>query len=292
MQILDGISLKSKILTELKNETLSLQKKHNQVPGLAVILIGNNPASQAYVGMKKKACEHIGYQSFEYNYPTTITQNELIKLIKDLNTNPQIHGILLQLPLPNHLDANKMLELIAPHKDVDGFHPINIGKLLQGLPCFKSCTPYGVIKLLDHYDIETQGKHIVILGRSNIVGKPLAAMLMQKSSPGNATVTVCHSQSTNLNKITQTADILIAAIGKPQFVTASMVKKGSIVIDVGINRVTDTTQKKGYKLVGDVDFDTVAPLTTAITPVPGGIGPLTIAMLMTNTLKSFKNSLN
>ena len=291
MKILDGNSLKASLLKTLSEETTSLKTKYNQTPGLAVILIGNNPASAAYVGMKKKACTQLGYNSYEHKHDESITENELIQLINTLNKDTNVHGILLQLPLPKHLDANKMLELISPAKDVDGFHPVNIGKLLQGLPCFKSCTPYGVLTLLDHYNIETKGKHIVILGRSNIVGKPLAAMLMQKASPGNATVTVCHSQSENLSQITASADILIAAIGQPLFVKKNMVKPNAVVIDVGINRINDDSQPKGYKLVGDVDYDEIAKNTAAITPVPGGVGPLTIAMLMKNTLTSFKNTL-
>lgn len=291
MTILDGKKLKSILLTNLKSEAEQLKKTHKKAPGLAVILIGNNPASHAYVNMKKKACIELGYQSFDYNFPETVHEKDIINLISTLNFNQDVHGILLQLPLPNQLDTNKLLELISPEKDVDGFHPINIGKLLQGLPCLKSCTPFGVIKLMEHYKIETEGKHIVIIGRSNIVGKPLAAMLMQRSNPGNATVTICHSRSQNLNSITTSADILIAAIGKPLFVTNDMIKENATVIDVGINRVTDNTTKTGYKLVGDVDYENVKSKSSAITPVPGGIGPLTIAMLMTNTLTAFKSSL-
>lgn len=289
--LLNGNSLKKDILEKLADETKALQKKYNKTPGLAVILIGHNPASKAYVTMKKKACEQLGFHSEEHSLSEDITQKALTELIDSLNNNPDINGILLQLPLPPHINTNKMLELISPKKDVDGFHPINTGKLLQGLPCFKPCTPYGILKLLDTHNIETAGKHIVIIGRSNIVGKPIAAMLMQKNNPGNATVTVCHSHTKNISDITTQADIIIAAIGKPNFVTANMIKKGAIVIDVGINRVVDKTTEKGYKLVGDVDFNQVAPKSAAITPVPGGIGPLTIAMLMTNTLQSFKNQL-
>lgn len=287
-KVLDGLSLKLKILTELTDRISRLEEKFNSKPGLAVILVGNNPASKAYVGMKKKACVQIGIKSFEYKLDVDVSEAELLALINTLNQDKTIHGILLQLPLPDHIDSDKMLHAIVPEKDVDGFHPVNVGKLLLGLPTFKSCTPYGVCELMKFYNIDPTGKHVVILGRSNIVGKPLAAMLMQKQVPGNATVTVCHSRSKNLHDITRSADILIAAIGKAYFVTADMLKPDAIVIDVGINRVDDTNSERGYKLVGDVDYDNVFDKVSAITPVPGGVGPLTIAMLMTNTVNSFK----
>ncbi len=287
-KILDGIVLKSKILDSLATEIESLNKIYNKRPGLAVILVGDNPASKAYVGMKKKACNAIGINSYEHKLDVNVTEDDLLVLINTLNNDVNIHGILLQLPLPVHIDSDKMLYAIAPEKDVDGFHPVNVGKLLLGLPTFKSCTPYGVCELMKFYNIDPTGKHVVILGRSNIVGKPLAAMLMQKQVPGNATVTVCHSRSENLHDITKSADILIAAIGKAYFVTADMLKPDAIVIDVGINRVEDETSSRGYKLVGDVDYDNVFDKVAAITPVPGGVGPLTIAMLMTNTVNSFK----
>ncbi len=288
MKLLDGTIVKKEILNSLTKECSKLSQQYGVCPGLAVILVGNNPASKAYVGMKKKACESIGIKSFEYVLDAAISEDELIDCIESLNQDSQIHGILLQLPLPGHIDSDKMLQLISPAKDVDGFHPQNVGKLLVGLPTYKSCTPYGVIKLLEYYHIDPTGKHIVIIGRSNIVGKPLAAMLMQNDKIANATVTVCHSRSRNLSTLTSQADILIAAIGKPYFVTENMVKEDAIVIDVGINRVDDSSSSKGYKLVGDVDYDTVKKKVSAITPVPGGVGPLTIAMLMTNTLQSYK----
>lgn len=286
--ILEGVPVKTSILDSLKVRIPSLREKHGRAPGLAVILVGEDPASQAYVSMKKKACESIGIASFEYKRPSSISESELVSLILSLNEDPLVDGILLQLPLPKGLDADKMLSLIDPSKDVDGFHPVNVGKLVLGLPTFKSCTPYGVCKLLEYYSISTEGKHVVILGRSNIVGKPLAVMLMQKQVPGNATVTVCHSKSENLAQITSSADILIAAIGVPYFVTKEMVKPGAVVIDVGINRVEDSMSASGYKLVGDVDYESVSQISSAITPVPGGVGPLTIAMLMTNTVQSFE----
>ena len=226
----------------------------------------------------------MGMASFEYILPATTTEEDLIDVIVDLNQNPDVHGILLQLPLPKGLDSDKMLSLISAEKDVDGFHPISVGKLLQGLPTFKSCTPFGVMEILKYYGISPEGKHVVIIGRSNIVGKPLAAMMLSES----ATVTICHSKTQNLEEITRQADILCAAIGRPNFVTASMVKPGAVVIDIGINRVTDASTEKGYRIVGDVDYAQVAPIASAITPVPGGVGPMTIAMLMTNTVFSAK----
>ena len=292
MKLLDGVILKKKILEELASECKTLFKNYNMAPGLAVVLVGDNPASQAYVAMKQKACESIGMVSFEHRLDASISQDDLMACIKELNQDDRVHGILLQLPLPDHLDSDTMLQLIDPKKDVDGFHPENVGKLLVGLPTFKSCTPFGVITLMAYYQIDPTGKHVVIIGRSNIVGKPLAAMLMQKDRIGNATVTVCHSRSQNLEEIASQADILIAAIGKPHFVTSNMVKEGAVVIDVGINRIDDPKSKQGYKLVGDVDYEGVFSKVNAITPVPGGVGPLTIAMLMSNTLQSFKHFIN
>ncbi len=288
--ILDGNQVKADLLSQLELKIATLTQKYGRPPGLAVILVGADPASQAYVGMKQKACEKIGIRSFESFLPASTDEASLISVIEGFNQNPAVDGILLQLPLPKGLDADKLLALIAPQKDVDGFHPVNVGKLLLGLPTFKSCTPYGVCQLLAHYKIPTEGKHVVIVGRSNIVGKPLAAMLVQKDNPGNATVTICHSKSENLERLTQQADILIAAIGVPYFIKNHMVKPGAVVIDVGINRVDDLSSDKGYKLVGDVDYERVSLKTSAITPVPGGVGPLTIAMLMTNTVQSFERS--
>lgn len=289
-QLLDGVVLKKEKLAQLAQEVTQLKDNTGNVPGLAVILVGDNPASKAYIGMKKKACEQLGIKSFDYRLPDTASQQELVDVIDQLNADDHVHGILLQLPLPKSFDDQLMLERINPSKDVDGFHPFNVGKLLLGLPTFQSCTPYGVCELMSYYNIDPEGKDVVIVGRSNIVGKPLAAMLMQRQTPGNATVTVCHSRSEDLAAHTKRADILIAAIGQPHFITKDMVKPGAVVIDVGINRVDDESTERGYSLVGDVDFDNVAPLTTAITPVPGGVGPLTIAMLMTNTIQAFKNT--
>ena len=283
--IIDGVSVKHNILANLKETVKSLDGQ----PGLAVILVGDNPASKAYIGMKKKACENLGIQSFEFLLPETATQAELTDVIDACNENPEVNGILLQMPLPKGFDEQQMLQRISPEKDVDGFHPVNVGKLLIGLDSFKSCTPYGVAHLLQAHGIDTEGKHVVIIGRSNIVGKPMAAILIQNELGANATVTICHSRTMNLSNITKTADIIIAAIGKPLFVTADMVRDNAVVIDVGINRVDDASDPRGYKLVGDVDFDNVKPKVSAITPVPGGVGPMTIAMLMTNTVTAFKN---
>ena len=276
------------VLDDLKITLSDIKQKTGLVPGLAVVLVGENPASQAYVGMKKKACHEIGIASFEHLLPANTSEETLSNLLIQLNEDPKVHGILLQLPLPKGMEEAKLLELIAPEKDVDGFHPINIGNVLIGQPALKPCTPYGVCELLKYYKIPTEGKHVVIVGRSNIVGKPVAAMLIQKEF--NATVTICHSKSENLSSLTQQADILIAAIGKPRFITADMVKPHAVIIDVGINRVSDDSEK-GFRLVGDVDYDSVFPIVSAITPVPKGVGPMTIAMLMKNTVQAFKKGL-
>ncbi len=284
--IIDGTVVAGEIKSRLKEQCAAWTAAGKRRPGLAVILVGDNPASQAYVGMKKKACDEVGLNSFEYLLRPEDGEAALIDRIQALNNDPNIDGILLQLPLPKGFDESKCLQLIAPEKDVDGFHPVNVGKLLIGLPAFKSCTPFGVCKLLEYYGISVSGKHVVIVGRSNIVGKPLAAMLMQKGEgAANATVTVCHSQSENLEDHMRSADILIAAIGKPFFVKPEMVKQGAVVIDVGINRIETET---GKKLVGDVDFQAVFPKTSAITPVPKGVGPMTIAMLLSNTVEAYQ----
>lgn len=288
--IINGNDVRDKLLADMKNTVQQLHAETGGVPGLAVILVGDDPASKAYVGSKKRACESLGIQSFEHRLAADTEQSVLLDLIHQLNGDSAVHGILLQLPLPDHLDADLILHEISPSKDVDGFHPENVGKLLQGLETYKSCTPYGIMKLLEFYDIDPAGQHVVIIGRSNIVGKPMAAMLVQKETGANATVTICHSRSKNMAEIARTADIVVAAIGRPNFVTADMVKEGAVVIDVGINRVDDSDTPKGYKLVGDVDFQSVASKTSAITPVPGGVGPMTIAMLMSNTIQSYKRS--
>jgi methylenetetrahydrofolate dehydrogenase (NADP+) / methenyltetrahydrofolate cyclohydrolase len=287
-KIIDGNKVKKAVLEQLGSEISILNSNTGKSPGLAVILVGNNPASKAYVGMKKKACDQIGIKSFEYLMNPEEGQLSLEKLIDSLNKNADVHGILLQLPLPKGFDEQRMLSLISPEKDVDGFHPVNVGRLLLGLPTFNSCTPYGICELLERYDIDPTGKHVVIVGRSNIVGKPLAAMLMQKGPFRNATVTVCHSRSEDIETICRSADILVAAVGIPYYIKENMVSENTIVIDVGINRVDAPELEKGYKLVGDVDYINVFDTVKAITPVPGGVGPLTIAMLMKNTLQAFR----
>ncbi|MFC1617470.1 bifunctional methylenetetrahydrofolate dehydrogenase/methenyltetrahydrofolate cyclohydrolase FolD [Candidatus Margulisiibacteriota bacterium] len=289
--LIDGKATRDKLLEDLTKEIAKLKKKYNKTPGLAVILVGSDPASQVYVSSKHKACEKIGMNSYEYKLSAETKEAELIDLIQKLNQDENVNGILLQLPLPSHLNEQKLLYLINPEKDVDGFHPVNVGKLLLGLDCFKSCTPAGIMELLEAYDVETEGKHVVIVGRSNIVGKPVAAMLVQKAKNANATVTICHSRTKNIPELAKQADILIAAIGKPEFIKADFVKDGAVVIDVGINRVEDKTRERGYRLVGDVDFTNVAPKCQLITPVPGGVGPMTIASLMKNTVKAFLASL-
>lgn len=283
--LIDGQKVSESLLDSLAIEIKSTQSKVGREPGLAVILVGNNPASKAYVGRKKAACERIGIRSFEYLLPAEASQDELVDLIATLNNDEQVDGILLQLPLSPHHDESYLLQLISPEKDVDGFHPQNVGKLLLGLPTLKSCTPYGVMELLNAYSIDLEGKEVVIIGRSNIVGKPLAAMMIT----ANATVTVAHSRTKCLADVVKRADIVVAAVGKARFVTADMVKPGAVVIDVGINKVDDSSAKNGYRLVGDVDFDNVAPVTSFITPVPGGVGPMTIAMLMKNTIAAWNS---
>jgi methylenetetrahydrofolate dehydrogenase (NADP+)/methenyltetrahydrofolate cyclohydrolase len=287
--ILDGKRVSKHVLDEIKGSVEAYKKSTGKVPGLAVVLVGDNPASQFYVASKKRACESLGIASFEYTFPESISEEALIDCINALNTDENVHGILVQLPLPKHINADQILELIHPEKDVDGFHPMNVGRLLLGLDTYRSCTPYGVCKLLDFYHIDTTGKHVVIIGRSNIVGKPLAAMLVQ---PGyDATVTLCHSKSKDMKTLVKTADIIVAAVGKPHMVTKDMVKAGAVVIDVGINRVNDGSNEKGYTIVGDVDYESVSESASAITPVPGGVGVMTIAMLMSNTLQSFERTL-
>jgi methylenetetrahydrofolate dehydrogenase (NADP+)/methenyltetrahydrofolate cyclohydrolase len=280
-QLLDGKALAQKIQGELQAEIATLTPQVGRAPGLAVLMVGDNPASAVYVRNKELACEKIGINSFGCHFPEHTSQEELESVIQDLNQDPRVDGILVQLPLPPHLDAVALLHTIAPAKDADGLHPVNLGHLVRGETGLRSCTPAGVMRLLAEYNLDLAGKSAVVLGRSILVGKPLALMLLEK----NATVTIAHSHSQNLPDLTRQADILVAAIGKPQLVTADMVKPGAIVIDVGINRISFPDGKA--KLVGDVDFDNVAPLASYITPVPGGIGPMTVAMLLQNTVASY-----
>lgn len=284
MQIIDGKATAAAIRAEIASSVAQIVDAGGRAPHLAAILVGHDGGSESYVASKVKACEECGFGSTLLRFEGSISQEQLLEHIRDLNNNPDIDGFIVQLPLPRHIDTHAVIEAMDPHKDVDGFHPANVGRLSIGLPGFVSATPAGIIELLQRYQIPTSGKHCVILGRSNIVGKPLAMLMMQKSYPGDATVTVCHSRTADIASITRTADILVAAMGVPASVTADMVKEGATVIDVGTTRVPDATRARGWKLCGDVDFAAVAPKCNYITPVPGGVGPMTIAMLMRNTL--------
>ncbi|HOV61919.1 MAG TPA: bifunctional methylenetetrahydrofolate dehydrogenase/methenyltetrahydrofolate cyclohydrolase FolD [Candidatus Hydrogenedentes bacterium] len=283
--LIDGKKIAEQVLEECQHTAQALIER-GVTPGLAVVLVGDNPASKVYVRSKRQTCEKLGIRSFAYDLPADISERKLLDLIDELNNHSEVHGILVQMPLPPHIREQRVLNTLDPAKDVDGFHPVNTGKLLNGEECFVPCTPAGCQELLVRYGFSPRGKHVVIIGRSNIVGKPLAALLVQKSPDADATVTICHSRTTNLPDITHQADILVAAIGVPEFVKPDMVREGVVVIDVGINRVVDPTSPKGYRLVGDVDFEGVRPRAAAITPVPGGVGPMTIAMLMRNTLRA------
>jgi methylenetetrahydrofolate dehydrogenase (NADP+)/methenyltetrahydrofolate cyclohydrolase len=289
-RIIDGRAIAAQIKNEVKGEVERLKAKGVN-PCLAAVLVGDVAASKIYVRTKRRTCEQVGMTSVLHEQPADISEEGLLALIDALNNDRAVHGILVQLPLPEHIDETKVIERIAPAKDVDGFHPVNVGKLVIGLDTFRSCTPAGIQELLIRSGIDVGGKHVVILGRSNIVGKPMANILVQKRKGANATITVCHSRTRNLAALARQGDILIAAMGQPEFVKPEMVAKGAVVIDVGINRVDDPGSKKGYKLVGDVDFGAVSEVASAITPVPGGVGPMTVAMLMVNTLKAARMSL-
>lgn len=289
MQILDGLAVSAHIKEQLKQEVSDLKAKGHKAPHLAAILVGNNPASEAYVGNKVKTCEELGFDSTLLRFETSITEEELLNEVKKLNENESVDGILVQLPLPKHISENAVIDTIAPEKDVDGFHPISQGKMVLGQPGFLPATPYGILLMLEHYNIDVTGKHCVVIGRSNIVGTPMSILMSRNANPGNATVTMCHSKTKDLKAMTLQADVIVAAIGRPRFVTADMVKEGAIVIDVGINRIDDATRKSGSRLVGDVDYDNVAPKCSYITPVPKGVGPMTICGLMKNTLLAAKN---
>jgi len=288
-KIIDGNLIANAIKEELKSETEKLKKEKGITPGLAFILVGDNPASQIYVRNKGKACEELGYYSITKVLPENITENELISLIEDFNKDEKIHGILVQLPLPPHISETKIIEAINYKKDVDGFHPQNIGRLVAGKECFYPCTPYGIIELLKRSNINTIGKTATIIGRSNIVGKPLANLLLRKEI--NCTVTVCHSATKDIKQFTLDSDIIVVAMGKPEFLKADMINEGCVIIDVGINRIPDSTRKSGYRIVGDVDYKNCYDKSFKITPVPGGVGPMTIAMLMKNTLLSAKEKI-
>ena len=290
-KIIDGKAIAAQILEEAKNEVEALRDR-GVTPCLAAVLVGDVAASKVYVKTKRKACEKVGIRSVSHTPAADVSEPELLKLIDELNNDPAVHGILVQLPLPKHIDETKVIEAIDPSKDVDGFHPFNVGRLVIGLDTFRSCTPAGVQELLLRSGIEVAGKHVVIIGRSNIVGKPMANIVVQKEKGANATVTICHSRTNNLPEITRQADILISALGQPEFVKPDMVKQGAVVIDVGINRIDDPSSDRGYKLVGDVDFEPVSKVASAITPVPGGVGPMTVAMLMVNTVKAARMALD
>lgn len=284
MVIIDGKETAMEIKQEIAKEVKRMMAAGEKQPHLAAILVGHDGGSETYVANKVKACDECGFKSTLIRFEDDVTEDELLQAIDKLNHNDDVDGFIVQLPLPRHIDEQKVIEAIDYKKDVDGFHPINVGRMSIGLPCFRSATPQGILALLERYGIETSGKHCVVLGRSNIVGKPVAQMLLQKDNPGNCTVTVCHSATEDLPRQCRRADILIAAIGQPHFVKADMVKKGAVVIDVGTTRLPSTKTKSGFKLYGDVDFDEVAPLSSFITPVPGGVGPMTICALMKNTL--------
>ncbi|WP_297946660.1 bifunctional methylenetetrahydrofolate dehydrogenase/methenyltetrahydrofolate cyclohydrolase FolD [uncultured Porphyromonas sp.] len=287
-QILDGRKISTEIKQEIAREVAEMVKNTGRRPHLSAILVGHDGGSEAYMASKVKSCEEVGFGSSLIRFDSDVTEERLLQEIDRLNSDDSVDGFIIQLPLPKHIDEQKVIERIDYRKDVDGFHPINVGRMSIGLPCFVSATPQGIVELLRRYAIPTRGKHCVVLGRSNIVGKPIAQLLMQKGEPGDCTVTVCHSRTPNIKEVCLSADIIIAALGSPEFVTADMVKKGAVLVDVGTTRVPDATKKSGARLVGDVKFDEVAPLCSYITPVPGGVGPMTIVSLMMNTLKAAK----
>jgi len=288
-QLIDGKATSNEIKDELAAEVEKIKAAGDKVPHLAAVLVGNDPASDTYVNAKVKACEKIGFGSTLVRLDESTTTEEVLAKIDELNKDDDIDGFIVQLPLPDHIDEQQVTEALDPKKDVDGFHPVNLGKLALGLPTFVSATPNGIMELLKRYDIDTSGKHCVVLGRSNIVGTPMSILMSRKAEPGNCTVTVCHSRTKDIASYTKQADILIVALGQKEFVTGDMVKEGAVVIDVGIHRVPDESKKSGFRLVGDVKFDEVASHCSHITPVPGGVGPMTIASLLSNTLKASRN---
>ena len=292
MIILDGKKTSNDIKSELSVLVDELMKKSKRPPHLAAVLVGNDGASLTYVGSKVSSCEKIGYQSTLIHLPETTSEGELLEQIHSLNTDKEIDGFIVQLPLPKHIDEEKVLMAVDPHKDVDGFHPTNFGKMALDMESFIPATPYGIVELLDRYKIDISGKHAVVIGRSNIVGRPMSILLSRKSSPGNATVTLTHSRTKNLETITKEADIIVSALGVPNFLTQDMIKEGAIIIDVGITRVPDDSNPKGYVITGDVDYENVKEKASYITPVPGGVGPMTIAMLLQNTYHAYTRRAN
>lgn len=291
MQIIDGKAVSAQIKLEIADEVVRLKSEGQKTPHLAAILVGHDGGSETYVANKVRACEEVGFNSTLIRFEENVSEGELLSCVERLNNDHDVDGFIVQLPLPEHISENKIIEAIDYRKDVDGFHPINMGRMAIGLPCFLSATPSGIIELLRRYNIETRGKHCVVLGRSNIVGKPISMLMLQKSYPGDCTVTVCHSRTKNIKEICAQADIIIAALGSPEFLKADMVKDGAVVIDVGTTRVPSTKTKSGFKLSGDVAFDEVAPKCSFITPVPGGVGPMTIVSLLKNTLLAAKKEI-
>jgi len=286
LEILDGKGFASILKAEMAKEVAMMKSNGMKIPHLAAILVGNNGSSETYVSNKVKACKEIGFNSSIFRYPDTISEKELMEIINKINENDDIDGYIVQLPLPEHITENKIINAIKPSKDVDGFHPENAGRMIKNLPCYIAATPYGIIKLIEHYKIETKGKHCVVVGRSNIVGTPISILMSRDTYPGNCTVTLCHSKTQNIYEYTREADILIVALGKPGFIKADMVKEGAVIVDVGLTRVEDNTKKSGFALKGDVDYNEVAPKCSFITPVPGGVGPMTIVALLENSLKA------
>jgi methylenetetrahydrofolate dehydrogenase (NADP+) / methenyltetrahydrofolate cyclohydrolase len=286
MILLDGKATSLKIQEEIGRQVATIKANGDKTPHLAAILVGEDGASQTYVGSKVKACERVGFDSTLLRLDGQTTEAELLAAVENLNNNPDIDGFIVQLPLPKHINEQRIIEAVNPDKDVDGFHPINVGKMALSLPCFLPATPYGILQLLKRYDVPTEGKHCVVIGRSHIVGSPMSMLLARNDYPGNCTVTLTHSRTKNLKEMCLQADILVVALGKAEFLTADMVKKGAVVVDVGITRVDDSSRPRGYRIAGDVKFDEVAPLCSYITPVPGGVGPMTIASLLMNTLQA------
>lgn len=291
MQLIDGKAVSAQMKQEIAEEVNRIKEAGGKIPHLAAVLVGHDGGSETYVANKVKTCEEVGFQSTLIRYEEDVTEEELLACVDRLNNNPEVDGFIVQLPLPKHISEQKIIEAIDYRKDVDGFHPINVGRMSIGLPCFVSATPAGILELLKQYEIETKGKHCVVLGRSNIVGKPMAMLMMQKNYPGDCTVTVCHSRSENLKEMCLEADIIIVALGVPEFLKADMVKEGAVVIDVGTTRMPSSVTKSGFKLTGDVRFDEVSPKCSYITPVPGGVGPMTIISLMKNTLLAGKKEI-
>jgi methylenetetrahydrofolate dehydrogenase (NADP+)/methenyltetrahydrofolate cyclohydrolase len=291
MQLLDGKFLSAQVKAEIKAEVDKIKAEGGKTPHLAAILVGNNGASETYVASKIKSCEEVGFKSTLVRLPETTSEAEVLSHIEALNNDADIDGFIVQLPLPSHISENTVMEAVAPEKDVDGFHPINVGRMCKGLPAYISATPFGILEMLKRYNIDTAGKHCVVVGRSQIVGLPMGILMQRNTAPGNATVTICHSRTHNLKEVCQSADILIAALGRPEFITADYVKEGAVVIDVGITRVVDESKKSGFAIKGDVKFDEVAPKSSYITPVPGGVGLMTICGLMTNTLLASKKAI-